>query len=330
MIRSAQYFAAIALVSASCGGEESARVVDIEPGREWRIGDRNDEPRSPERPPEQPPREPTMPPPAPGPEYSSPYYAGVPGEGLRWFQFPAQQQDSDPRWGEVLADIVNHLPESYGSTYYSSDQITWAHETSHGIHSHLRNNFNDTGRRANAFYIPGGKAVIVEEPGIRKSDVAAYVPRSLRGSRFSTYITGQTAWDDTPLYVFDEWNAYINGGACGVDLAKQGLWTRGWRDGVAGQLELTVYALALAMAVEAGDPTYFSENVTFRELLAFEVKRAIEIFSEGASMPAFAWDDQDRYYQTLRESADAEAMRTFARRLFGENWANRFLFGFTN
>lgn len=257
----------------------------------------------------------------------SPWYEGTPGAGVNFRQWPAQDVKTDPGWSPLMTDVIQHLPASYGSTYYDSDKITYVHETSHGIHAHLRNNLNDTGQRVNAFYVMNDRAVLVVEPGLRKSQVARYVPQALRGSRFGTYVTGQTAWDDRPLYIWDEWNAYINGGQVGVELVQEGKWSGGWRDGVAGQLEFTVYAIATAMAVHELDPEYFEANAQFREFLAFNTRRAMEVYYVGAELEDFAWERQDNYLQALREAPDAEPLRGFAREIFGEAWANAVLFG---
>lgn len=255
------------------------------------------------------------------------WYAAEPGAGVEFFEFPAQNNKTSAAWGPVMTDVIQHLPLSYGNTYYDSDKITYTHETSHGIHADLRNNHNDTGRRANAFYVPGNRAIVIPEPNVRKSAAAAFIPQSLRGTRYSTYITGQSDWDDTPLYLWDEWNAYINGGEAGVELVRLGLWDAGWRDGVMGQLEFTVYALAIAQAIYEQDPTYFEQNTQFREFLAFNTKRAMDVYREGSVLEDFTWDRQDEYYRLMRESADAEGWRSFCREVFGEAWANAVLFG---
>jgi hypothetical protein len=253
---------------------------------------------------------------APGPQ---------PGDGVIWLHFPAQQGITHPSWGEALTDIAQHLPAQYGNTYYSSDKVTHGHETSHGIHAHLRNYHNDTGARANAFYALDDRAALVIEPGIRKHQIAPHVPEPLRGPRFQLYLVGQTAWDDRPLYVWDEWFAYINGAAVGVDLVEAGMWTYGWRDAVMGPLEFTVYALASGMAVAEHDPSYFATYDQFRELLAWGSRRAMELHRAGAVMEPFAWQRQDDYHEALRTHPDAAPLRRFARDTFGDTWAEEVL-----
>ena len=237
--------------------------------------------------------------------------AALPGDNVQWINYPEQQSLSNQSWGDKLTDIVRHLPSQYGNTYYDSDKITHGHETSHGIHAHLRNTENNTGQQANGFYVFDNRAAIIVEPNIRKSHVAAYVPQELRGTRFSLYITGSSAWDDTPLYVWDEWNAYVNGGEVGVDLVNSGKWTYPWRDGVMGQLEFAVYAIAVARAVAEHDATYFAQNTQFKEFLAWNLRRCMSSYREGAAMSAFAWDRQDSYYEALRTSAAAAPIRDF-------------------
>lgn len=263
-------------------------------------------------------------PPAGDPDAAAP--AGPqPGDEMACIDYQESRTSSDPSWGLRLTDIAQHLPPSYGDQYWDTDLLTAAHETTHGINSDLRNYHNDTGQTVNGFYVLGDCGVIVVEPNLRKSDVIPYLPQALRGYRYDTYITGQTAWDDTPTYIFDEWVAYTNHGDVGVELVEAGLWTYPWQDGVSGSLEFTIYSLALGMAVKALDPTYFSSNQQFREFLAWNARRAMTIFRKGKDMPAFTWDDQDAMYEALRTSGAAADMRQFCRDTWGEPFTNELL-----
>ena len=247
-----------------------------------------------------------------------------PGD-VTWTPWPSQHNRSNAPWGTALTDIIRHLPLSYGDTYADSDLVTYGHETTHGINSHARNNLNRTGRRANGFYCMNDRVAIVAEPAIRKSAIAMYVPNSLRGTRFALYITGSPDWDDTPLYVWDEWVAYTNGSEVAMSLTREGLWRYPWRDAVAGTLEFVIYALATAMAVEVGDAAYFRDNAQFRAFLAWNARRSMELFRAGASNANFQWAQQDQMLRALQTSPDAAAMREFARRVFGRPWAQEVL-----
>lgn len=252
-----------------------------------------------------------------------PGFSGAPGAGLKQIDFGPQQIRNAP--GSALTDIVSHLPASYGNTYYDSDVVTWGHETSHGIHAHLRNNFNTTGRKANAFYLMHDKAAVIAEPKILKRRVAEFVPLELRGTRFDLYVTGQSTWDDTPLYLLDEFNAYINGAEVAIDLHNSNLWTYGQRDALVGMIEFVSYSLALGMAVQKNDPEYFVSYPQFSEFLAFEIERAMALFRQGVEIPAFQSEGQEKIFLTLTKDLPAAPLREFALRLYGSEWTNRVL-----
>jgi hypothetical protein len=249
-----------------------------------------------------------------------------PADDVDWFTWPSQQSTTDATWGNSLTDIHNHLPASYGDTYWFDDAITAGHETTHGIQAHLRNYEAPTdGARYNAFYVLGDKAAFVREPDIRKSDIVPQIPQSLRGPRFDTYLTGQTEWDDTPLYVYDEWNAYVNGADVGVDQVQDGLYDDGWTDAVMGPLEFCVYAIATVKATAAGDPSYFAADHQLKAFTAWELERAMGLFATGRAMSDFTWQDQDDYAAAMRTGADGEALRQFARDTWGAGWTQQVL-----
>lgn len=247
----------------------------------------------------------------------------MPGDGVIFHDLPAFNARTNARWGEVLTDVMQHEVPGENNNY--DDKVTLSHETSHGIHSYIRNRLNDTGKRANGFYVMENRAVLVEEPPIRKSKIAAFVPVPLRGMRYSTYVTGQTSWDDTPLYIWDEWNGYVNGAAVGVNLVESGLWNAGWRDALMGPLEFVVYALATGMAVKQHASAYFDSNTQFKEFLAYNIERSMDLFFKGRVMSDFAWATQDAYYEKFKSSPEAAGMRAFVKGLYGEEWVKAVL-----
>ena len=249
-----------------------------------------------------------------------------PTAGIDWFIWPEQQNLSDPSWGVQLTDIARHLPAQYGQQYwFPGDGLTSGHETTHGIQAHLRNYEAPQDRRYNAFYVLHDHAAFVAEPNMRKSDIAPYIPASLHGDRYATYITGQTDWDDTPLYVFDEWNAYTNGAEVAVGQVQASLYQGQWTDAVMGPLEFVAYAIATAKAASVKDPTYFATNLQFRRFTAWNIARAMNLFNEGRTMTQFTWTHQDDYAHALRTSADADDLRTFARTTWGADWCQAVL-----
>lgn len=248
-----------------------------------------------------------------------------PGSALTIATFAALNSDTSTPEGTILRDIVNHIPTEQISIYKDKNMMTWGHETSHGIHAYLRNTFGPPGIGVNAFYLLNGQYALVNEPKIRKSAAGPYVPNVLRGFRFEGYVLGQKEWDDRPLYIFDEWNAYVNGGATAVELAKKNLWTDGNLDAVRGIIEFNVYALATAMAVKEGDPTYYADYKQFREFIAYNIRRGMIIHNEGRTMDYFKGFDQDQYMQDFRTSPEAEKLRAFAKEFLGADWCKEVL-----
>ena len=241
---------------------------------------------------------------------------------IEWMDWPVQTSVTNSGWGSVLTDVMQHCPPS--EAYYTDDKVTQAHESTHGIDTHLGLTYTSW-VGWNAFYVLEGRALLLAEPGIRKAVVAPYVPQRFRRSRYDLYLVNQTAWDDHPLYIWEEWIAYTNGTAAGVDQAQQGLWSGGWRDACMGTLEFVVYGLAVGLAVEELDPEYFEDEPAFRPFLAFSLRRALEVYRECAVISSFAWETQDAYYQDLRSGAVAEPLRAFMRRTYGDEFTEEVL-----
>lgn len=245
---------------------------------------------------------------------------------------PPKQRFSDPIFviisehrkvnesGSVYADVIGH---SKGAPFGDrGGRSTNVHETAHGIHSELRNEFTrKAGKRVNGFYCLQGRGAIVEEPGITMSVVKNFVPQNLRSYRWKLYMEQQLrAWNDTPLYIYDEWVAYVLGGCCGVDDVKNGRHRDGWSDTVSGCLDFSIYAVGLAMAVKQHDRAYWETNTQFRDFTYFMLRLANQTYLEGHQMKQFAWKDQDDLLQQLLFSENAEPMRRFLREEFDGVW----------
>ncbi|RDJ35436.1 MAG: hypothetical protein DWQ19_11510 [Crenarchaeota archaeon] len=274
--------------------------------------------------------------------------------GLEWLFKPEQEQpkpepkpepepEIEPEWvnypplrevtnlGKVLSDIESHMPA--GHIYRDSDKITWAHETTHGINSNLRQKYSRSyggrdvwGRsawkeidgkpvfhngRINGFYCLDNKAAIIEEPPTTMQAAAALVPQSLRGPVYNLYMVQQArSWGDTPLYIFDEWSAYQNGSACRADLEIQER-----SETVSQMLEFDVYALALAMAVKKQAPNY--DDSQFKRFLMWSLDRSFKLY-KGESRA-------QSYLQAWKTSPDAEDLRQFTREYCGQEWTKKVL-----
>jgi hypothetical protein len=208
--------------------------------------------------------------------------ASMPGGRVAWTAVPPLR-GAPSGVGAFLADVESHLPPEMGWQYRDRDRVTWCHETTHGVHSALRNRHHLPG-----FYPGGGKCALVEPPAVTLGEVAAVVPSQLRGTRYNTYLVAQRRdWDRDPLYVWDEWVAYNNGTTTGIEEgARPG---GGASDDAVACIELSGYALAVAAAARRkGAPV--SEQ--FREFLAWELRRSLGLYARALALPAFAWPDR--------------------------------------
>tara|TARA_Y100000034_G_C6824421_1_gene371598 strand:- start:32 stop:994 length:963 start_codon:yes stop_codon:yes gene_type:complete len=210
----------------------------------------------------------------------------------------------------VYGDVMSHSKDSpFGDR---AGRATNAHETAHGIHSYLRNKYTrERDRKVNGLYVLEGRGVIVEEPKMRKSDINKFVPKNLRSYRYDTYLAGQKAWDDTPLYIYDEWNAYILGGMTNVEDVQKGRYKGGWTDGVSGCLGFSIYAVATCMAVKEHDSVYWENNEQFRNLTIWLLYRSQETYKIGHRMEEFQWEKQDKLLNEFLTSSEAAPMREF-------------------
>jgi hypothetical protein len=212
----------------------------------------------------------------------------------------------------TYADIINYAQKP---TLDIRNRMTCAHETTHAINTDLRNRFN-TGTPLNAFYLPTGWAFVTHEPNIRKIQAAKFIPANVQGYRYNTYVTGAREWDEQPLYIVDEWCAYINGALVGIDDIKKGRYRGGRTDGVSGCLELALYSIGLCMAIEKYDNKYWNENKQFRLFMKWNLQRAYNTYMAGKDYPEFKWKTQEEFLHRFRTSKKTKRMRDFVTKYF--------------
>ena len=228
----------------------------------------------------------------------------------------------------IYADIINHCQNP---TLEIIDRITCAHETTHMINAEMRNNLqkkafqiNKKGKKINAFYLPKGNSFVIEEPDMTKAKVAEFVPEELKWKRYHTYITKARAWNDRPLYLVDEWCAYINGALVAVEDSINNRHSDGWSDAVSGPLEFSVYCVAMCMAIEKYDQAYWIHNDNLRKFMKWNLERSFNTYEMGKDYKYFKWDQQEKFLNKLRTSdtQDVVAMRDFIHKHFNGIWLN--------
>lgn len=243
-------------------------------------------------------------------------------------QFPRQRSVQVQPPDSILQDIVNHVSPSQdiNNQYYSDDKGTYAHESLHGVAASIRNSsMINRSRKMNAFYLLQNRFVQVAEPRVQKSKVGSFVPPSLREYNYTLYVTGNPAWDNEPLYIYDEWSAYIYGIFSVLELLKRGLYRSMSDANIAfAQLEMAVYGIALMMAVEKYDSAYFQSEVSFKAVSGCFLEETMRSFAMGVAVSKNP-ESTKEYLGKMQSNPDAAEMREFTKRFLGADWAREVL-----
>ncbi|MFM8269608.1 MAG: hypothetical protein ACKN9V_05405 [Pseudomonadota bacterium] len=255
----------------------------------------------------------------------------------------------------TLREVYDHrAPWEDGIVYVEGKKVskmttpagTIAHELVHGINSYLRS----LKKNHPAFYVPTLGALFLKPTQAKRIQIASFIPFELRGmdgngsGRFHDYIqtksgtepdagtyfdptTGKKLWGETDIfYIWDEWNAYIYGGR--TDLEAELLHGKEDWDSMTGPVEFMIYSLGGLMALNKWDVDYY-KSPAFQEAkaaFAFLTEETIKLLSdgEGSSLkPERANAYLERFRQS--QSTQAETLRRFVRKEFGEVWAKNIL-----
>jgi hypothetical protein len=245
-------------------------------------------------------------------------YCGIRARGAErepaWINFPPQKQTT---LKGILGDIESHLPAKYGSQYSSPDHVTHAHETTHGINAHIRNQ-HQGGQRVNAFYCLKDRAIILHEPNVRLSIIASLVPAKLRSSRYQLYLVQQQRYfEGESLYLLDEWSSYLNGIEAGLESPPNSF---GASDPAVAPLEFTVFSLALIKGIHQYDPGYFDKNPQFKTFLRYQINRSLAAWEQARRVPAFAF--KNSVLDNLR-SSEGQNLVGWGEWFFGKEFMER-------
>lgn len=234
-------------------------------------------------------------PPQPKPE--------VPKETLKLIDITKYRDVED---GTIYGDVLSHSKQQpFGN---QNGRATNVHETAHGISADLTNQYyKDYSSKIEALYYGNGKGIILTSPNLLIRDISKYVPENLRSYRFQLYFVDQLKyWDEYPLYVLDEWVAYIWGARCAVeDYNLKNIDTKA--DSVSGSLEFSVYTIGLCLAIKDKDPEYWKNNKQFKLFVEEHLLRAEKVFFEGRSI--FKSSKQELLLNELRNSPDSDPIK---------------------
>lgn len=213
----------------------------------------------------------------------------------------------------VYRDILSYSVETpFGNAH---GRATNAHETAHGIHATYRNKYTQRFKTpTNALYMLEGRVALVKEPEFLLQHIAREIPLPLRGYRYRLYFQEQLKyWDDRPIYVFDEWTAYICGGETAVDdFTREGGKTGA--DSVSGCLEFSIYAVATYLTAKVRDPEYLTREPQFKRVLYYNLTRAEQTYYAGRDI--FKSIKQENLHEALLRHPDAAPVRDCLRNEF--------------
>ena len=213
--------------------------------------------------------------------------------------------------GLIYKDVLEHSKQKpFGDEAGRNVNV---HETAHGIHSDLRNEYERQIKEynLNAFYCLDGNAILLKEPKVTIRHVVKYVPIKLQSYRWNLYFVDQLKdWDDKPTYILDEWVAYILGSMCAVDDHQKKIITHK-SDAVSGCLDFSIYATALAIAVKNHDPTYWNNYPDFKAMIKYHLIQAEKTLGAGLDIEAFNSAKQDELYYNLLYHDSASEIRQF-------------------
>lgn len=165
--------------------------------------------------------------------------------------------------------------------------VNLAHESTHGVNSRIRNYLAQQpgGAGVNAFFVGQDRgAFVLREPRIPLALVARYVPAECRGVSFNLYLVQQAGqWNEQPLYVLDEWTAYVNGAVVGLESGRPEAYE------LQQAIEFCGYATALLLCVERHDKTYSDkERINLEEFIGWQCGRVRALSQTARKIPA-AW-----------------------------------------
>jgi hypothetical protein len=155
-----------------------------------------------------------------------------------------------PKAIPVLTDLYYRVknPNYFADPREPDDLVTHVHELTHGVSNRLHASTIKHG-----IYLLDGKGIILNHPKVTIEQVAHSVPKSERGRIFDLYMVQQRKdWNDSPIYLLDEQNAYIHGA-----IAHQQLRLGKKREETfAHAREMEGYVNHLVKVIEKRDPDY--------------------------------------------------------------------------
>lgn len=254
----------------------------------------------------------------------------------------------------MVREVYNHrAPFEDGYVFVEGKKIskmsessgTIAHELTHGINSYLR----ETKRGFSGFFVPYQGALFLKNTQAKRIHLARFIPKELRGiegtgGRFHEYVetasgrepeagtyfdptSGKKLWGESDVfYLWDEWNAYLNGGR--AYLESEQIFGNRESDGLTGPAEFLVYAVAGLRAIQQFDPAFYQtpDYEIVKNAFRFFAEETLKLLSDG-KRSALSPQKAEAYLARLRLSPSIEVLelRQFMQKELGRGWTLKIL-----
>lgn len=187
------------------------------------------------------------------------------------------------------------------SSYRFPDPVTTVHETTHWLNSQLRMQY-----RGGAYYLGQGRFLWVRRKLTRPTLGQVAQRMRYRGRLFQLYLEqsrhplqprvigpGQllVGHEDDPLFLFDEFGAYVNGAATAMQYAGTG-----YRDRVQAALEMGYYAAECLHAA----PAQYGDRRELARIWLYQAHRAVAIAQRARRTGRQHGPDQASWLSELR------------------------------
>jgi hypothetical protein len=143
---------------------------------------------------------------------------------------------------------------------------------------------------------------VLREPRLTLAQVAAAVPADMRGGSYSLYLVQQRRhWNGQPLYILDEWVAYLNGTEIAVEYAEAGVRLPNETLTAEYTHEFSAYAMEL-LHLAWRLPSYVGE------------REKLESFVHGQIRRSYALQARVRKHPHLHRQSQEDALGRFVSR----------------
>lgn len=195
----------------------------------------------------------------------------------------------------ILSEVLSRCDQRGLQTVanLASSKTTHCHEATHMLNSRMR---EDLGlQQVNAFYVGYGQAIVLPEPRTTLERVGKRVTQ-YRNSTFQLYFVGGLRdWNNQPLYVLDEYSAYVNGSQAALESGHDDH----------GSIDRAIwfghYSDALVATVQAEDPQYeYLQDLA--EFVQLQKERVAEIAGNRQQVPVIAPLDNSQQLADLAPS----------------------------